>query len=163
MDLNQANVEAMKVLFSTTSIVSQKYCPATIRPCQRCVEQHRRAESMFRLCQMLSFSKMGDIQSNRISARTINLSNVQLSAFKLIRQSTSTVCFFYFYLDCGTVPQLLHGSFNIVSTTYPSSANLTCNQGYVSSGNTTISCLSSGNWSLPRPSCIATGQYGHQL
>ncbi|XP_052796464.1 sushi, von Willebrand factor type A, EGF and pentraxin domain-containing protein 1-like [Mya arenaria] len=56
-------------------------------------------------------------------------------------------------VDCHAAPTLNHGHVTSNATTFPSSTTYTCEPGYILSGNSTIQCLSSGQWSSKRASC----------
>lgn len=59
--------------------------------------------------------------------------------------------------DCTVpaLPTIANGNFTAVATTYPSTAELICNEGYVQSGGPCfVTCLANGNWSATTATCI---------
>ena len=50
-------------------------------------------------------------------------------------------------IDCGTIEAPENGAVSVISTTYNSRANYSCNEGYILIGNESVTCLASGMWS----------------
>jgi hypothetical protein len=64
----------------------------------------------------------------------------------------------YIVVDCGQ-PSLTNGNVNVSNTTYNSTAQFICQDGYVLVGNTSTVCLADGNWStIPTCSIIDCGR-----
>ena len=56
--------------------------------------------------------------------------------------------------DCGTLDDPDNGQVELSNTTFRSTANVTCSQGYsLSTGNTTRTCEANGQWSGDSPVC----------
>jgi hypothetical protein len=65
---------------------------------------------------------------------------------------------FQSYSDCGNLT-VENGNFNAPSgTTYGETATQSCNIGYTISGEETVTCLESGNWSAVAAVCIIVGK-----
>ena len=56
-------------------------------------------------------------------------------------------------VDCGNLTSPLQGYVSIAESTFGSSANYSCFEGYELDGNVTRTCLESGNWSGSDPAC----------
>lgn len=61
-------------------------------------------------------------------------------------------------IDCGSPPMPTNGepSSTVSSTTFGAMVTYVCDVGYVLTGDSTVTCETSGQWSGPGPTC--TGQ-----
>ena len=67
-------------------------------------------------------------------------------------------------VDCGGLTCPASGAVSLTNTTYNSVATYFCNDGYNLVGDTSRTCLASGNWSGRDASCESTIIiYAHQL
>ena len=57
-------------------------------------------------------------------------------------------------VDCGPLPHLLNGKVHVITTTYKSRVNFTCDKGYYLAGASSAICLGNGAWSKEMPECI---------
>ena len=63
-------------------------------------------------------------------------------------------------IDCGSLDDPDNGQVELSNTTVGSSANYTCNQGYIlRNGNSTRICQANGEWSGDSPFCECTYKY----
>ena len=63
------------------------------------------------------------------------------------------------FIDCGQVPSLSNADANAPDTsTVPATVSYTCHPGYNMSGNSTIQCSKSGNWTQVTATCIPLGK-----
>ena len=64
------------------------------------------------------------------------------------------LCLYYTDVNCSSLDDPLNGHVELSNTTVGSTANYTCNQGYIlSNGNSTRTCEANGVWSGSPPSC----------
>ena len=56
-------------------------------------------------------------------------------------------------VDCGSLMDPVNGAVSLTNTTYNSTATYSCNDGFNLVGDTTRTCLASGNWSDSAPTC----------
>ena len=60
---------------------------------------------------------------------------------------------FSIVVDCGALTNPQNGQITLTTTTFLSTANYSCNSGYILSGNKTRTCEASGTWSDTAPTC----------
>ena len=63
-------------------------------------------------------------------------------------------------IDCGSLDDLENGQVDLSNTTVGSTANFTCNQGYIlTNGSSTRTCEANGEWSGDSPICECKDMY----
>ena len=58
-------------------------------------------------------------------------------------------------VDCGVPPPVDNGHFNVTATTFESTAEYCCNEGFTLSGSQSRTCQANGAWSGAAPTCAA--------
>ena len=70
-----------------------------------------------------------------------------------LNRNCSYESLYYVVINCGDPGILLNGVTVVSSTTFGSVVTHSCDDGYLLVGADEQTCLESGNWSTPLPSC----------
>ena len=96
----------------------------------------------------------------------IDHTEVTIGSLTLSTLRRTVTCFFinYIAVDCGTPRSLSNGQRRYSSTTFRSTVTYTCNLGYrMTSGSSSRTCQSNGQWSGTHLTCIGKSTLCHYI